>query len=83
MTRIKRVAVAWLLSGTMLAPEAAIAAGSGGGGGSSMPSMSAPSYDPAAEYRKGGEALQANRFGEAAKAFERVTDAAPKNAYAH
>lgn len=83
MTWIKRVAVAWLLGGAMLAPGAAIAAGSGGGGGSSMPSMSAPSYDPAAEYRKGVEALQANRFAEAAKAFERVTDAAPKNAYAH
>jgi tetratricopeptide (TPR) repeat protein len=84
MTRIRRVAVVLLAGGTILAlPVGAIAAGSGGGGGGSIPSSSAPSYDPAAEYRKGVEALQANQFADAARAFGRVVDAAPKNAYAY
>lgn len=85
MTRIRRVAVALLAGGAILAlPVGAIAAGSGGGGGGgSVPSSSAPSYDPAAEYRKGVEALQANQFADAARAFGRVVDAAPKNAYAY
>jgi tetratricopeptide (TPR) repeat protein len=84
MTRIRRLALALLTGGGILAvPAGAIAAGSGGGGGGgSMPSSSAPSYDPAAEYRKGVEALQANQFNDAARAFGRVVDAAPRNAYA-
>ena len=49
----------------------------GGGGGESSPSMSAPSYDPAAEYAKGVAALQAGRYKEASRAFRRVTGAAP------
>jgi tetratricopeptide (TPR) repeat protein len=81
MTRIRRVAVVLLMGGAMLlAPQVAGAAGSGGG---SMPSASAPSYDPAAEYRKGVEALQANQFADAERAFGRVVDATPRNAYAH
>src|SRR3712207_4685689 len=51
-----------------------------GGSGSEPPSMSAPDYDPAAEYRKGIEALQAQRYQEARKAFERVLGAAPGDA---
>jgi tetratricopeptide (TPR) repeat protein len=42
--------------------------------------MSAPDYDAAAEYRKGIEALQAKRFQEAKKAFERVLAVAPRDA---
>jgi tetratricopeptide (TPR) repeat protein len=42
--------------------------------------MSAPDYDPAAEYRKGIEALQAQRYQEARKAFERVLAIAPRDA---
>jgi tetratricopeptide (TPR) repeat protein len=84
MIRIRHVKVAFLLGGAVLAvPSGVIAAGSGGGGGGgSMPSSSAPSYDPAAEYRKGVEALQANDFAAASRAFGRVVDVAPKNAYA-
>lgn len=84
MTRIRHLALALLTGGALLAiPAGAIAAGSGGGGGGgSMPSSSAPSYDPAAEYRKGVEALQANDFSAASRAFGRVVDVAPKNAYA-
>ena len=88
MTGIRRFAMALLTGGALIAlPAVGIAAGSGGGGGGggggTMPSSSAPSYDPAAEYRKGVEALQANKFADAARAFGRVVDATPKNAYAH
>lgn len=51
-----------------------------GGSGGNAPSMSAPDYDPAAEYRKGIEALQAERYQEAKKAFERVLGVAPGDA---
>jgi tetratricopeptide (TPR) repeat protein len=54
----------------------------GGGGGGSMPSQSAPDYDPAAEYQKGADAFRAGKYAEAAKAFKRVTSALPKNAAA-
>ncbi|HYD38177.1 MAG TPA: tetratricopeptide repeat protein [Allosphingosinicella sp.] len=76
MGRIPRSA---LLAAALLGSGADLLANPGGSGGSS-PSMSAPSYDPAAEYRKGLEALQAQRFQEAKKAFERVLSVAPGDA---
>jgi tetratricopeptide (TPR) repeat protein len=39
--------------------------------------MSAPQFDAAAEYRKGIEALQAQRFADAKRAFGRVLEVAP------
>jgi tetratricopeptide (TPR) repeat protein len=45
-----------------------------------MPSGSAPQFDAAAEYRNGVEHLQANRFKEAKKAFDRVLEIAPRDA---
>ncbi|RJF85935.1 tetratricopeptide repeat protein [Sphingomonas cavernae] len=59
--------------------SAVIAAGGGGGGGS-MPSASAPSYDPAEDYRKGIEALGAKDYKAARKALDRVVRAVPKDA---
>ena len=56
------------------------AAGGGGGGGGGMPSDSAPAYDPVVEYQKGVAALQASRFGDAKRAFDRVLAVAPKDA---
>jgi tetratricopeptide (TPR) repeat protein len=60
---------------------AALASGGGGGGmsggGADMPSMSAPAYDPAAEYAKGVAAMIAKDFKAAARAFGHVTEAAP------
>ena len=47
-----------------------------------MPSMSAPTYDPAAEYVKGVEALNASKFKDAERALGRVVDALPQNAEA-
>ena len=58
------------------------AMGSGGGGGTpqSTPSMSAPSFDPAEEYRKGIEALKAENYSEAKASFTKVLDVAPRDA---
>ncbi len=59
-----------------------LAMGGGGGGGSSMPSASAPQYDPVAEYQRGVAALQANDFKTAKIAFDHVIAAAPRDANA-
>ena len=58
----------------------ALASGGGGGGGGEMPSASTPQYDPAVEYRKGVEALNASHFAEARRAFDNVLSVAPKDA---
>jgi tetratricopeptide (TPR) repeat protein len=68
-----------LLGAALLAGGTASVANPGGSGGSA-PSASAPAYDPAAEYRKGVEALQAQRYQEARKAFDRVLAVAPGDA---
>jgi len=57
---------------------AANAMGGGSMGGGQMPSISAPAYDPVAEYQHGMAAYQAAKFKDAARDFEHVTDAAPK-----
>ncbi len=54
--------------------------GGGGGGGMEMPSASAPTYDPAVEYRKGVEAFQANNYRDALRAFKNVLAVAPRDA---
>jgi tetratricopeptide (TPR) repeat protein len=78
---IRRSLYPLLLSSFLLAPAGmALAAGSGGGGGSSSPSMSAPQFDAAAEYRSGIEALQANRFADAKRSFGHVLAVAPRDA---
>jgi Flp pilus assembly protein TadD len=53
--------------------------GGGGGGGGSMPSVSGPNYDPAAEYAKAIAAMKANNFRDAARAASHVTEAVPTN----
>ena len=71
-----------LIAATLLAGGTAVLAnpGGGGGGGGGPPSATAPGYDPAAEYRKGIEALQAQRYQEAKKAFDRVLGVVPGDA---
>lgn len=54
--------------------------GGGGGGGGMAPSASGSQYDAAAEYRKGMEALQAQHYQDAKKAFEHVLTVAPDDA---
>lgn len=63
----------------VLASGGALAAGSGGGGGGGLPSASAPSYDPAEEYAKAVQAIQAKDYKSAARSAQRVTDAAPRS----
>jgi len=60
----------------------ALASGGGASGGGSMPSMSAPAYDPAAEYMKGVAALNAQNYKDAERALKNVVEAVPKNAEA-
>ena len=52
----------------------------GGGGGASMPSVSAPAYDPTVEYRKGVEALKNGKYHDADRYFGNVLSVAPDNA---
>jgi tetratricopeptide (TPR) repeat protein len=65
-------------------PLCAIASGGGGGGGGSsfpsVPSVSAPAYDAAAEYQKGLAALKDGQFREAEHDFNNVLTVDPKDA---
>ena len=69
--------------GLTMAPAAVSWAAGGGGGGGGSPSQSAPSYDPAEEYRKGLTALEAEEYSDAQRAFKRVLRVAPKDANTH
>lgn len=84
MIQMTQAKLAALFAGIALIAVSPInaAGGGGGGGGSSMPSDSAPAYDPAVEYQKGTDAFRAGNYADAAKAFKRVTSALPKNASA-
>lgn len=83
MVRLANIRMLAICAGVSVAAISPIfAAGGGGGGGSSMPSDSAPAYDPAVEYQKGTEAFRAGNYADAAKAFKRVTSVVPKNASA-
>ena len=63
----------------LAAASSAFANMGGMSGGGGMPSMTGPSFNPAAEYKKGLDALNANDFKDAARSFDRVLAAAPKN----
>jgi tetratricopeptide (TPR) repeat protein len=76
-----RMAAAVAALGVATLPlQPALSAGGGGGGGTSMPSSSAPQYDPVEEYRKGIEAYQAKDYKKAASAFDRVVAVVPNHA---
>jgi tetratricopeptide (TPR) repeat protein len=64
---------------TLLASTSAVSAMERSGGTTS-PSMSVPDFDPAAEYRRGIDALKAQKFAEAKKAFGNVLGAMPSDA---
>lgn len=85
MARVERAPAAAVLMALALAASAAggVAHADGGGGGGSagsMPSMSTPSYDVAAEYARGVEAMRGQDWKAAEKAFGHVLSVAPKNA---
>jgi tetratricopeptide (TPR) repeat protein len=71
------VSVIALMGAMPASPVGANTGGRSGGGG--MPSATGPSFNPAAEYKKGLDALDANDFKAAAKSFDKVLTAAPKN----
>jgi Tfp pilus assembly protein PilF len=78
MRTLRTMLLAGALAG--LTAAGALAAGSGGGGGGmSMPSSSAPAYDPAEEYAKAVASIQAKDYKAAARAAQHVTDSAPKS----
>jgi len=79
MTRLLMVVAGCATLGlASLLPLAVLASSGGGGGGGGSPSASAPMYDPAEEYHKGMEAVSNGKWKDAQRAFNNVTDAAPK-----
>ncbi|HEV2595305.1 MAG TPA: tetratricopeptide repeat protein [Sphingomicrobium sp.] len=67
----------------LLALATAVPASSSAMGNSSphsVPSVNAPQFDAADEYRKGVEALKASKFSEAKRAFAQVLDVSPRDA---
>jgi len=74
------------LAAAMMASLGGPAGAAGGGGGGEMPSapsQSAPSYDPAEEYRQGLAALQAGQLADAKRRFDHVLAVAPRDANAN
>ena len=67
----------------LLATTSVAVANNSGGSMSSAPSISAPSFDAAAEYRAGIDALKASRFADAKKSFGKVLGVAPTDANAN
>ncbi|HET9160416.1 MAG TPA: hypothetical protein VFN88_07370, partial [Caulobacteraceae bacterium] len=57
------------------APSGGAPSGGGGGGGG----FDSPTRDPAADYRRGVDALKAGKFKDADRAFSYVLEAAPKD----
>ncbi|MGH6972688.1 MAG: tetratricopeptide repeat protein, partial [Caulobacteraceae bacterium] len=90
---MKRPSIKFLFAttaGMLAVPALALAMGMGGMGGGGMPSggadmsgmSSQPQYDPAQEYQVGSAELQAGKYKDAARDFERVVRATPKAANA-
>jgi tetratricopeptide (TPR) repeat protein len=88
-SRLRGALLVTAVSAGLVLTAGGAAASMGGGGGGGMggfgggmgpPSASAPSYNPAEEYREGVEALKAEKYREAVEHLERVSDAAPRNA---
>ncbi|CAN7433373.1 tetratricopeptide repeat protein [Phenylobacterium sp. LjRoot225] len=50
-----------------------------GGGMSAAPSVSAPAYDPAADYARGVAALKSGQYKDASRSLKRVVRAVPSN----
>ena len=59
-----------------------VAADTGGSMGSA-PSVSAPDFDPAAEYQKGLDALKTHRYADAKKSFEKAVKLDSKSVIGH
>ena len=74
---------AWALlicaTASLCLANSALGSGGGGGGGGEMPSASAPTYDPAAEYAKGVAAMNQQNYKAASSAFSHVLEVVPNN----
>lgn len=68
-----------IITSFFLASPTVIASG-GGSSSTSMPSQTAPQYDPAVEFKNGVEAMKQEKFKDAEKAFDRVLSVNPKHA---
>ena len=78
--RVATVAAIGLISVSIGASAWAMPGGGGGGATASTPSRDAPEFDAADEYRKGIEALKAQKYPEAKVSFKKVLDVAPTDA---
>src|SRR3990167_304727 len=78
MVRFGKFALLGAVALSCLAGGALASGGGGGGGGGADMGSAGPQYDPVAEYQKGVAALQASKWKEAERAFQHVTQAAPK-----
>lgn len=78
MIPMNRLALISAVALTCFAGPAFASGGGGGGGGGADMGSSGPQYDPVAEYQKGVAALQASKWKDAERAFQHVTEAAPK-----
>jgi tetratricopeptide (TPR) repeat protein len=78
---IRRARLALTMAALIIAAPAggALASGGGGGGLGGLPSASVPQIDPAEEYAKGMKAYQSGKFKDAARAFDNVTGATPRD----
>src|SRR5690242_15128981 len=74
--RVLSIAALGLISASIGSTAWAMANG-GSGGTSSTPSMTAPNFDPADEYRKGIDALKASNYSAAKTSFKKVLDVEP------
>jgi tetratricopeptide (TPR) repeat protein len=79
--RVTTVAAIGLISASIAATAWAMPGGGGGGGATaSTPSRDASQFDAADEYRKGIDALKAQKYSDAKASFKKVLDVAPTDA---
>ena len=78
--RLTTVAAIGLISVSIAATAWSMPGGGGDGATAYTPSRDAPQFDAADEYRKGIEALKAQKFPEAKASFKKVLDVAPTDA---
>ncbi len=79
MSLIFKLLSVCIFTSLSLATPTASASG-GSSSNNSMPSASAPQYDPAVEFKNGVEAMKEEKFKVAEKAFDRVLSVNPKHA---
>lgn len=83
-TPYSRLVTALFGGALLVAAPTAVASGGGGSvGGSTMPSQSAPRFDATVEFKKGVDALKAEKFDDAEHAFGHVLEVNPRDPNTH